>query len=300
MAAATAPPDPAAVQRAIEVGHSPSKGKPDAPVTMVLFADYQCPFCARLVPTLNALLAAYPQEVRLVVKNLPLPFHESAALAAEAAMAANEQGKFWQMHDRLYANQDRLDPKSLEEHASAIGVDVGKFKAALASGKFRKEVEAEAKLATAAGINGTPAVYVNGTPMMGAQPIQAFSKKIDEELAAITGKPAPARPALAVVRPAQETTRPSGPPQMIVNGRLGARWPPPRITLPDDVLGARVAVPFVTGNAPVRGSGKAVVSILYLTFAGQPPRARASSTGCSKHMAPTSGCWRCRWATAPA
>jgi RNA polymerase sigma factor (sigma-70 family) len=269
MAAVAAPLDPA-VQRAIEVGHSPTKGKPDAPVTMVLFTDYQCQFCARLVPTLSTLLAAYPQEVRLVVKNLPLPFHEAAALAAEAAMAANEQGKFWEMHDRLYANQDKLDPKALEEHARAIGLDVGKFKAALESGKFRKEVEAEAKLVTAAGITGTPAVFINGAPLVGAQPVDAFRKKIDEELARITGKPTPARPALAV-RPAQEARPPSGPPQMIVNGRYGASWPPPRITLPDDVLGARVTVPFVTGNAPWRGSGKAVVQIVYLTFAGGSP-----------------------------
>ena len=269
MAAAVVPLD-LAVERAIEVGHSPSRGKPDAPVTMVLFADYQCPFSARLAPTLSALVAAYPQEVRLVAKNLPLPFHEAAGLAAEAAMAANEQGKFWQMHDRLFANQNKLDPKGLEEHARAIGVDVGKFRAALESGKFRKEVEAEAKLAAAAGINGTPAVYVNGTALSGAQPIEAFRKRIDEELVRITGKPAPARPALAV-RPPEEARRPPVPSQMIVNGRYGAQWPPPRLTLPDDVLGARVAVPFVTGNAPVRGSGKAVVEIVYLTFAGGSP-----------------------------
>ena len=104
-------------------GNAPTKGPPDAPVTVVAFIRFQCPFSARAQPVLSELLAAYPKEVRLVVKQLPLGFHEHAKLAAEAALAAHEQGKYWAMHERLFANPKALDPPALEEHARALGLD---------------------------------------------------------------------------------------------------------------------------------------------------------------------------------
>ena len=127
-----------ALRKAIEPGDSPARGNPKAPITIVSYSEFQCPFCARVVPTLRELEKAYPDQIRLVWKHLPLAFHESAPLAAEAALAAGEQGKFWEMHDRLFAAQDRLDLPALEEHARALALDVPSFRAALDGAKFKR------------------------------------------------------------------------------------------------------------------------------------------------------------------
>jgi protein-disulfide isomerase len=261
LAAAVAAPDngpvdiAAALNRAAEPGDSPVRGNPKAPVTIVMYSEFQCPFCSKVVPTLGELLALYPNDLRFVWKHLPLPFHESALLASEAALAAGEQGKFWQMHDRLFANQDKLDPASLEEHAKAIGVDVAKFKLALDSGKFRKRVEADLQLAKEAKISGTPTFLINGEMFTGAQPLEAFKQRVDEALAKLKGLPPTPRP---VSR--HQPLKP-GQPHVIIS----PFWPPPKVTLPDALLGERLNVPVVTGNAPTRGNAKAAVEILYFT-----------------------------------
>jgi RNA polymerase sigma factor (sigma-70 family) len=263
--AAAAAPEPGrldvteALARAAEPGDSPSRGNPKALVTIVIYSEFQCPFCGRVNPTLGELQALYPQEVRFVWKHLPLPFHESAGLASEAALAAAEQGKFWQMHDRLFANQDKLDPPSLSEHAQAIGLDVGKFKAALDSGKFRQRIETDLKLAKDANIKGTPTFLVNGELLVGAQPLPAFKHKVEEALAKAKGLPPP-KPLV-----------PSGPPPTA--GKPGLPrgpimspfWPPPRVALPDALLGDRLAAPVTIGNAPMKGQAKAPVEVLYFT-----------------------------------
>jgi RNA polymerase sigma factor (sigma-70 family) len=245
-----------ALKRAADPGDAPARGNPKAPVTIVIYSEFQCPFCSRVNPTLGELQALFPDDVRFVWRNLPLPFHESAGLAAEAAMAAAEQGKFWPMHDRLFANQDRLDPVALAEHAKAIGLDVRKFQAALDSGKFRARVAADAQLAKAANINGTPAFLINGEPLMGAQPLAAFKQKVDEALARAKGLPPPPPPAAPAPVPGKPMLR--GP-------IISPVWPPAQVTLPDALLGDRLNMHVAIGNAPMRGTAKAPVEVLYFT-----------------------------------
>jgi protein-disulfide isomerase len=171
----------------VHVGDAPVKGPASAPVTLVAWSDFQCPFCSRAVPTVRQLEDAYKGKLRIAFKQFPLPFHDKAHLAAEAALAANEQGKFWQMHDKLFANQQALDRASLEKYAQELGLDMGKFKAALDSGKFKDKVDAEDKEGAAFGVTGTPTFFINGTRLVGAQPLEAFKAAIDKELKASKG-----------------------------------------------------------------------------------------------------------------
>ena len=179
--AAAAPAAPEA-KADVKLGDAPVKGAASAPVTVIAFSDFQCPFCSRAVPTLKQIEEQYPGKVRIAFKQLPLPFHDKAHLAAEASLAANEQGKFWQMHDKLFANQQALDRPSLEKYAQELGLDMAKFKAALDSGKFKDKVDAESKEGAAVGATGTPTFFINGTRLVGAQPFDAFKTTIDKEL----------------------------------------------------------------------------------------------------------------------
>jgi protein-disulfide isomerase len=181
-APAPAPTEEPAGKVDVKLGDAPVKGPASAPVTVIAFSDFQCPFCSRAVPTLKEVEEKYPGKVRIAFKQLPLPFHDKAHLAAEAALAANEQGKFWQMHDKLFANQQALDRASLEKYAQELGLNMTKFKAALDSGKFKDKVDAEAKEGAAVGASGTPTFFINGTKLVGAQPFDAFKTAIDKEL----------------------------------------------------------------------------------------------------------------------
>jgi protein-disulfide isomerase len=181
-----APPAPAAPQaatvRKVEVPNdSPSFGPKDAKVTIVEWSDFECPFCGRVTPTLSKIKETYGKDVRVVFRHQPLPFHSSAKLAAEASMAAHEQGKFWEYHDKLFSNQKALDRASLEKYAQELKLDLGKFKSALDSGKFRAKIEADASAGSAVGANGTPTFFINGRQLVGAQPFEAFKTAIDEE-----------------------------------------------------------------------------------------------------------------------
>jgi len=166
----------------VEVGNAPSRGPKNAPITVVLFSDFQCPFCGRVEPSIAELEKLYPGKVRVAWKNYPLPFHNNAKPAAEAALAANEQGKFWQMHEILFKNQQALTGPDLEKYAKDIGLDMGKFKAAMDSHKFAAQVENDAKQGSSLGVEGTPAAFVNGQLVSGAQPVDAFKKIVDAEL----------------------------------------------------------------------------------------------------------------------
>src|SRR6185436_13836335 len=141
-----------------------------------------CPFCGRVVPTLKQIEDQYGGKVRIAFKHQPLPFHQNARPAAMAAMAAQEQGKFWEMHDKLFANQQALDRASLEKYAQEIGLDMGKFKAALDSNKFDAQITKDSNEGAAIGANGTPTFFINGRQLVGAQPIESFKAMIDEEL----------------------------------------------------------------------------------------------------------------------
>ena len=181
--AAPGAPEPEKVVTDINITGAPVKGPKNAPVTIVAFSDFQCPFCSRAVPTLKQIEDTYGGKVKVVFKHQPLPFHQNAKMAAMASMAANEQGKFWEMHDKLFANQQALDRSSLERYAQELGLDMGKFKAALDSNKFDAYVTADSNEGMRVGANGTPTFFINGRQVVGAQPFEAFKNVIDQELA---------------------------------------------------------------------------------------------------------------------
>ena len=162
----------------------PARGDAKAPVTVVEFSDYECGFCARAEPTVKRMLAEYPGRVRVVLQQFPLASHRFAAKAAEAAFCAGEQGRYWEMHDRLIANQQALAPDALKGHARALGLDGTAFDGCLDSGRMAPVVETSRKLAEGLGIDSTPMFYVNGRPLSGAQPWERFKELIDWELAA--------------------------------------------------------------------------------------------------------------------
>ena len=167
----------------VAAGNAPAKGTKNAPLQVVIFSDFQCPFCKRVEPQLSQLEKEYGGKVHMAWKNYPLPFHQNAEPAAEAAMAANAQGKFWQMHDKLFENNTALDRPSLEKYAQELGLDMAKFKADLDAQKYKSSIEADTKEGQAVGVNGTPAVFINGRKINGAYPWETFKKIADEELA---------------------------------------------------------------------------------------------------------------------
>jgi protein-disulfide isomerase len=127
--------------------------------------------------------SAYGDKVRIVFKDFPLPNHAQAAKAAEAAHCAGEQNKYWEMHDRMFANQQTLEVAQLRQHATAIGLEAPKFNECLDSGKYAEAVSADAEYGNQLGVGSTPTIYVNGRPVIGAQPYEYFQQLIDEELA---------------------------------------------------------------------------------------------------------------------
>jgi protein-disulfide isomerase len=168
----------------IEAGDDPSRGPADAPVTIVEFSDFQCPFCSRVNPTLKRIEETYAGKVRVVFRDFPLlQIHPQAGKAAEAAGCADEQGKFWPMHDALFAAQDKLKPEDLKAHATAIGLDMDKFNKCLDSGSRTGEWTKDMKEGEAYGVSSTPAFFVNGRMIVGAQPYEEFSAVVEDELA---------------------------------------------------------------------------------------------------------------------
>jgi len=168
----------------IAVRDSPFKGPPGAPITIIKFEDFQCPFCKQAQPTLVELLKRYDGKVRVVHKDLPLDsIHSLAHQSAEAARCAGEQGKFWNYHDVLYANSSKLRLEDLKGYASEIGLDVESFRACYNSGKFKPVVQNDLITGSQLGITGTPTFFINGRELSGAQPLEAFAAIIDEELA---------------------------------------------------------------------------------------------------------------------
>lgn len=168
----------------IEVGpNSPVKGPADAKVTIIEFSDFECPFCSRGQKTMEEVLKAYPKDVKVVFKNLPLPFHQNALPAAKAALAAGKQGKFWEMHDALFANQRNLTAEFFAETAKNIGINVDKFKTDMEDPAIAKQIEEDAGMAKQYGISGTPGFFVNGVAVKGAYPFDHFKQIIDRWLA---------------------------------------------------------------------------------------------------------------------
>lgn len=160
-----------------------ARGPANAPVTIVMFSDYECPYCSRGVQSVDAVRAKYGDKVRVVYRDYPLAFHRSAVPAAVAARCAGEQGKFWEMHDLLYANQQNLDPTTIEGHADKLSLDKAKFTTCLQEPKHREAVQADFVAGGQLGVDGTPAFFINGIKLGGAQPLEAFAVIIDRELA---------------------------------------------------------------------------------------------------------------------
>ena len=166
----------------VPVGDSPTLGPPDAPVTVVVFTDYQCPYCSRLEPTLAEVREHYGSRVQIAWKHLPLPFHQRALPAAKAAVAAQLQGRFFELHRKLFENHRTLEDADIARYAREVGLNMRRFEQDAASGTVAAMVDSDLGLAGRIGARGTPTAYVNGKKVSGAQPFESFRKVIDEEL----------------------------------------------------------------------------------------------------------------------
>jgi protein-disulfide isomerase len=169
-------------RQTIATADSPARGPADAPIELVEFSDFQCPFCLRADPTIRQVLTTYGDRVRLVYRHYPLPNHPNARPAAEAAVCADDQGKFWPYHDRLFADPARLGSADLKQHAADLGLDTAKFNACVDGRQSKPRVDADVRAGEEAGVNGTPSFFINGRMLSGAQPFDVFKRIIDEEL----------------------------------------------------------------------------------------------------------------------
>lgn len=167
----------------VAAGDSPRWGKADAPIEIIEFSDFQCPYCTRGAETIEQVKKHYADKVTVVYRHFPLPMHDRADEGAEASECANEQGKFWEYHDQLFANQKMMSDADLKTYATNVGLDVAKFEECLASDKHVATVEQDMAEGKAVGMSGTPGFFINGRMLGGAQPFEAFQEVIDAELA---------------------------------------------------------------------------------------------------------------------
>lgn len=166
----------------IDPGASPVKGPANAPITIIEFSDFECPFCKRGASTMDQILKKYPNEVKLSFKHLPLPMHNNAKPASKASWAAGQQGKFWEFHDALFENQQKLSEEFYVKTAENLKLDVEKFKKDMNSPEAEKQIQEDMELANKHGIQGTPGFFVNGVAVKGAYPLEYFKKIIDRFL----------------------------------------------------------------------------------------------------------------------
>lgn len=164
-------------------GGRTAKGPADAPITIIEFSDYECPFCKRAEATVQEVLAAYPGKIRLVYRDYPLPFHANAKPASIAAICAEKQGKFWEYHEKLFA-ASALNDETYTTIAGEVGLDAAKFAECRKSPEAAAQVDKETADGAAVGVRGTPAFFINGRMISGAQPLEKFKEIIDDELAA--------------------------------------------------------------------------------------------------------------------
>jgi protein-disulfide isomerase len=177
----SARPDPDR-RYSIDTQGSPVRGNPGARLAVVAFSDFECPFCNRVLPTLEQIEREYGGDVRIVFKHLPLSMHPQAPAAHAAAEAAHRQGKFWEMHDLIFADQRNMSPERYVEYAQRIGLDVERFVTDVESADVKRKVESDVAEAASLGVMSTPAFFVNGRYLRGAQPFASFKALIDEEL----------------------------------------------------------------------------------------------------------------------
>jgi protein-disulfide isomerase len=230
----------------------PAEGPADALVTIVAFSDFECPFCGRVLPTVEQLQKDYGKKIRIVWRNQPLPFHQNAMPAAQAAMEAFAQGKnekFWAMHDKLFANRSALGRADLEKYAGELGLDVAKFKTALDTNKHEAAIKADQELANNVGARGTPSFFINGRNLRGAQPVEKFKEIIDDELKRVEKLKAKNVPAKAVYA------------TLMAGAKDKAEAPAQQqaAAQPDDTTVYKVPV---TSADPVKGPSDALVTLI--------------------------------------
>ena len=170
-------------QKFIDVSDAPMEGNASARVTLVEFADYECPHCKRFQPVLRQILDELRKDIRIYFKHYPLPQHTNARLAAEAAVAAQKQGKFWPYQDKLWENQDSLSPADMEKFAKEIGLDVSKFRVDLDDAKVKAHVQKDRVDGTTLGLSSTPTLYINGREYTDAKDTESLREWVKEELA---------------------------------------------------------------------------------------------------------------------
>ncbi|HEY8143779.1 MAG TPA: thioredoxin domain-containing protein, partial [Kofleriaceae bacterium] len=166
----------------LKLDRGPSRGPANAPVTIIVFTDFQCSYCGQVLGTIDELWDDYPDQLRLVVKQFPV--HDTAVLAGEAALAADAQGKFWELHDLMMANQEDLSEKAILDYGARAGLDVKKLRAALDKHSYKGALQAEVSAGKEAKVQGTPCFFINGKQFTGARPIEDFRREIDAALSA--------------------------------------------------------------------------------------------------------------------
>jgi protein-disulfide isomerase len=166
----------------VALGDAPVRGSDEAPVTIVEWSDFQCPFCNRVNPTLVKIQEEYGDQVRFAFKHMPLSIHPQAAAAHAASEAAHRQGKFWEMHDRIFANQRDLALPTLEGYAATMGLDMDQFRNDMKGEAVSKTINDDLQQAATLGVTGTPSFFINGKFLSGAQPFASFKRAIDEAL----------------------------------------------------------------------------------------------------------------------
>jgi protein-disulfide isomerase len=182
-----APPAPAAVpssppRNTAAAAAAPFRGAPSAPVLIIEYSNFPCPYCRNGAAVIRQVLSAYGDRVRVQYRHFPIDPYPESRPAAEASLCANEQGKFWDYHDRLYASNEPLSAATLRQSAAALGLDLARFDACISEGRYRSAVEADLAAGSAAGVVGTPTFVINGHVIAGAQPFEAFKQIIEQEL----------------------------------------------------------------------------------------------------------------------
>ncbi len=250
-------PDPAAIYKVEVQGENPQRGPNDALVTIVEFSDFECPFCGRVEPTVNSILEEYGRDVRVIWQNNPLPFHQNAGPAAMAMLEAFDQGgseKAWQMHAILFENQRALSRSDLEGYAQRIGLNMAQFRSALDNNEHQAAIDRQQQLARGLGATGTPAFFINGRNLRGAQPLDRFKAVIDEELTRARALVAAGTPRSRVYAAAIADGHTEQ--QFLPGGPAPAAAPTPAAPPPDQVY--EIPVPR---NAPGKGARNARVVI---------------------------------------
>jgi protein-disulfide isomerase len=168
----------------VSMDNDPTFGPKDAPITIVEFSDFQCTYCSRVLESVEEVKKTYGDKVSITFRDFPLPMHAEAPKAAEASHCADEQGKFWEMHDKMFANQRALKIEDLKGYAGELGLDGAAFASCLDSGKYADDIEKDKADGEMAGVSGTPAFFINGVFLNGARPFEQFKEVIDAELKA--------------------------------------------------------------------------------------------------------------------